>query len=124
MALMLLGFSSPTDPVAVLGVLKQAKAPKSLETKIAGDSWVATSPNCPELKAEGPTESDALNGLVAAIREAIGEAGDKGITWKTDAKPAKDKDTISRQVTGCWPPIIKDEPSAKPAKRKEVSDGA
>ena len=29
---------SPTDPVAVLGVLKQAKAPKSLETKIAGES--------------------------------------------------------------------------------------
>jgi len=29
---------SPTDPVAVLGILKQAKAPKSLETKIAGES--------------------------------------------------------------------------------------
>lgn len=29
---------SPTDPVAVLGVLKQAGAPKSLETKIAGES--------------------------------------------------------------------------------------
>ncbi len=29
---------SPTDPIAVLGLLKQAKAPKSLETKIAGES--------------------------------------------------------------------------------------
>jgi CPA1 family monovalent cation:H+ antiporter len=29
---------SPTDPVAVLGVLKRAGAPKSLETKIAGES--------------------------------------------------------------------------------------
>ena len=29
---------SPTDPIAVLGVLKQANAPKSLETKIAGES--------------------------------------------------------------------------------------
>jgi len=29
---------SPTDPIAVLGLLKQAKAPKALETKIAGDS--------------------------------------------------------------------------------------
>jgi monovalent cation:H+ antiporter, CPA1 family len=29
---------SPTDPIAVLGVLKQAAAPKSLETKIAGES--------------------------------------------------------------------------------------
>jgi CPA1 family monovalent cation:H+ antiporter len=29
---------SPTDPIAVLGLLKQAKAPKSLETKIVGES--------------------------------------------------------------------------------------
>ena len=29
---------SPTDPVAVLGVLKDAELPKSLETKIAGES--------------------------------------------------------------------------------------
>ena len=29
---------SPTDPIAVIGILKQAGAPKSLETKIAGES--------------------------------------------------------------------------------------
>ena len=29
---------SPTDPVAVIGILKQAKLSKSLETKIAGES--------------------------------------------------------------------------------------
>jgi CPA1 family monovalent cation:H+ antiporter len=29
---------SPTDPIAVLGILKQAKAPKRLETKIVGES--------------------------------------------------------------------------------------
>lgn len=29
---------SPTDPIAVIGVLKSAKAPKSLETKIVGES--------------------------------------------------------------------------------------
>lgn len=29
---------TPTDPVAVLGVLRQAKLPKALETKIAGES--------------------------------------------------------------------------------------
>lgn len=29
---------SPTDPIAVLGILKIAKVPKSLETKIAGES--------------------------------------------------------------------------------------
>jgi CPA1 family monovalent cation:H+ antiporter len=36
---MLLGaLISPTDPVAVLGILKKAKAPKSLEMKITGES--------------------------------------------------------------------------------------
>lgn len=29
---------SPTDPIAVLGILKEAKIPKSLETKISGES--------------------------------------------------------------------------------------
>lgn len=29
---------SPTDPIAVLGILKKAKVPKSLETKIAGEA--------------------------------------------------------------------------------------
>ncbi len=29
---------SPTDPIAVLGILKQAKVPKTLETKITGES--------------------------------------------------------------------------------------
>jgi CPA1 family monovalent cation:H+ antiporter len=29
---------SPTDPIAVLGILKQSNAPKSLEAKIAGES--------------------------------------------------------------------------------------
>ena len=29
---------SPTDPIAVLGVLKGAKASKSLESRIAGES--------------------------------------------------------------------------------------
>src|SRR5690606_21433079 len=29
---------SPTDPIAVLGILKEAKVPKSLETKVAGES--------------------------------------------------------------------------------------
>ena len=29
---------SPTDPIAVMGILKTAGAPKSLEMKIAGES--------------------------------------------------------------------------------------
>src|SRR3546814_10055731 len=37
-ALVFGGLISPTDPVAVLGILKLVKAPKSLETKIAGEA--------------------------------------------------------------------------------------
>ena len=29
---------SPTDPIAVLGILKKARVPKKLETKIVGES--------------------------------------------------------------------------------------
>ena len=29
---------SPTDPIAVLGILKETNSPKSLETSIAGES--------------------------------------------------------------------------------------
>ena len=29
---------SPTDPIAVLGILKQSKIPSTLETKISGES--------------------------------------------------------------------------------------
>lgn len=38
MALIFGALISPTDPVAVLGVLREADLPKSLETKIAGES--------------------------------------------------------------------------------------
>lgn len=38
MALVFGALISPTDPVAVLGVLREADLPKSLETKIAGES--------------------------------------------------------------------------------------
>ena len=37
---------SPTDPVAVLGILKKAGAPKSLETKITGESLLGDSIPC------------------------------------------------------------------------------
>ena len=38
MALVFGALISPTDPVAVMGVLKEAKLPKSLETQVAGES--------------------------------------------------------------------------------------
>ena len=94
-----------------------------IQTEIHGDNWVATTPHAPSLKGEAAKESDAVNALVTEIRKRISEAGDKGIEWKADAKPPKGEDKITRQVNGCWPPIIKSTTPEKPAKRKDVTDG-
>ena len=94
-----------------------------IQTEIKGDNWVATTPHAPSLKGEAAKESEAINALVAEIRRQIREAGDKGIEWKADAKAETGDDKITRQVSGCWPPIIKDETPARPAKRKDVSNG-
>ena len=52
---------SPTDPIAVLGILKQAHAPKSLEAKISGESLF--------------NDGMAVVVFLVLIRLAIGEAG-------------------------------------------------
>jgi monovalent cation:H+ antiporter, CPA1 family len=66
---MLLGaLISPTDPVAVLGILKNAKAPKSLEMKITGSrssttAWRSWSSCCWQVSRPGrqsPAFGDAL----------------------------------------------------------------
>lgn len=68
---------SPTDPVAVMSILKSTKAPKNLEMKIAGEAlfndamgivlFVAISG-----LADGSIELSATNFIIYFLREAVG----------------------------------------------------
>lgn len=96
----------------------------TITTELGGDAWIAKTPHMPGVEFEAHTESAAVNGLMSAIREEIKRAGDGGVEWIESPKIKTDKNKVARQLSGCWPPIIKKPQPDQSAQRKELNDAS
>ncbi|MCP1996156.1 sodium:proton antiporter [Flavobacterium sp. HSC-61S13] len=95
---------SPTDPIVVLGILKQAKVPKHIETKITGESLfndgVAVVMFAVVLKLATDVNFDATFGSVSLLffKEAVGGIVLGGLLGLTASKVMKQIDDYKVSV--------------------------
>lgn len=77
----------------------------TIQTRIEGDAFTATTPHVPELKAQGESEAAAVNQLMAAVRIYIA-AHPAGVPWIVEPDVKPDRNVITRRLSGLWPAVI------------------